>query len=69
MFSKNFLWFLTLFGVVLAASRGFVQEGVPGLDPEKAMSQVALHTHYMPDSWRNHAHTYEVPEAAKMGGR
>jgi len=54
------IWYLTLFGAFLAASRAFAQEPDPALEPEKAMKRIELHTHYFPDSWRTKAHKYEV---------
>ena len=49
-------------GLVLAASRALVVEGGGGggsggglgasADPEAALAEVALHTHYLPAHWR-----------------
>jgi hypothetical protein len=32
-------------------------------DPERAMSELVLHTHYLPRHWRGRAHTAEVQQA------
>lgn len=54
-------WIATL-GIILAVSRGFIQESGVAYEPEEALTEVVMHTHYLPRHWRGRAHTREVQE-------
>lgn len=59
------LQILTVSGVILGASRSFVpspasQEHDVMKDPNQVLEEVAVHTHYMPLTWRNRGHTPQV---------
>jgi len=59
------LQLLTVSGLVLGASRSFVpspasQDHDVMKDPNQALEEVAVHTHYMPLTWRNRGHTQQV---------
>ena len=47
-------------GIILAVSRGLVQEPGVANDPELVLLEVVAHTHYLPRHWRSRAHTREV---------
>lgn len=47
-------------GIILAVSRGLVQEPGVASDPELVLLEVVAHTHYLPRHWRSRAHTREV---------
>ena len=38
--------------MVLALSRAFIIEGGVAFDPEAALADVVVHTHYLPRHWR-----------------
>lgn len=60
-FSASRRWIATL-GIILAISRAFVQESGVAYEPEEALTEVVMHTHYLPRHWRGRAHTREVQE-------
>jgi hypothetical protein len=47
-----------------AGAGGFGAPAAPP-DPERAMAELALHTHYLPRHWRGRAHTAEVQSAVR----
>ncbi|KAJ3380358.1 autophagy protein atg9 [Entophlyctis sp. JEL0112] len=57
---KSALFYMTVFGGLLAASRGMVPEEGRVFEPEKMLREVAEDTHYLPDEWRGRLHTEEV---------
>lgn len=57
---KNFLWFLTVFGAILAVCRALTSEPDTALDPTTALKAVRLHTSFYPRHWRNRENTFEV---------
>ncbi len=70
LYSREFLienfpfscrWIATL-GIILAVSRGFIQESGVAYEPEEALTEVVMHTHHLPRHWRGRAHTREVQE-------
>lgn len=61
------LQLLTVSGLILGASRSFIpspaaQDHDLMKDPNQALEEVAVHTHYMPLTWRNRGHTPQVFE-------
>ncbi|KAJ9533597.1 hypothetical protein QJQ45_026663, partial [Haematococcus lacustris] len=63
LLGRHLVWWLATLGVVLTASRAFIDEEPVGYDPERAMQEVVAHTHYLPRHWRGRAHTAEVQAA------
>lgn len=44
-------------------SRTFINETPVAFDPERAMAELVLHTHYLPRHWRGRAHSAEVQQS------
>ncbi|KAI3424722.1 hypothetical protein D9Q98_008111 [Chlorella vulgaris] len=62
LLGRQLVWWVAVVGVVLALSRAFVIESETAFDPEVALMEVVLHTHYLPRHWRGRAHTREVQQ-------
>ncbi|KAJ1910292.1 autophagy protein atg9, partial [Tieghemiomyces parasiticus] len=58
--NKTVLFYIGLFGAVVAASRSAVPDEHLIYDPETALTAVLEDLHYLPSEWRNHLHTPEV---------
>ncbi|KAI0636593.1 APG9-domain-containing protein [Trametes polyzona] len=57
---RTVLFYLTVFGSLLAVARGMIPEENRVFDPELLMSEVVQYTHYMPDEWRGGLHSKKV---------
>jgi autophagy-related protein 9 len=57
---RSVLFYITIFGSILAVARGMIPEDHRVTDPEKLMLEVAEHTHWMPEEWRGRLHSTEV---------
>jgi autophagy-related protein 9 len=57
---RTVLFYLTLFGSILAVARGMVPDEHRVFDPHELMSDVIHDTHYMPDSWQDALHSKRV---------
>lgn len=57
---RSVLFYIGLFGGVLAMARGMVPEEHSIVDPEKVMQEIASYTHYMPEGWSGHLHSHKV---------
>jgi hypothetical protein len=44
-------------------SRAFINDTPVAFDPERAMAELVLHTHYLPRHWRGRAHSAEVQQS------
>ncbi|CAL0316833.1 unnamed protein product [Lupinus luteus] len=60
IFGRNLLWYAAVFGTITAISRAAITDEILVLDPERAMSMVVQHTHYMPKRWRGKESTVNV---------
>eukprot|EP00775_Hariotina_reticulata_P004154 gene4154-4402_t len=60
---RNVVWWLALTGILLTISRSLVNDTPVAFDPERAMAELVLHTHYLPRHWRGRAHSSEVQQA------
>lgn len=49
--------------VFCCCSRTFINDTPVAFDPERAMAELVLHTHYLPRHWRGRAHSAEVQQA------
>eukprot|EP00002_Diphylleia_rotans_P013074 TRINITY_DN2544_c0_g1_i2.p1 TRINITY_DN2544_c0_g1~~TRINITY_DN2544_c0_g1_i2.p1 ORF type:complete len:499 (+),score=68.75 TRINITY_DN2544_c0_g1_i2:1062-2558(+) len=58
--SKSLIFFVGVFGTILAASRSFMPSENPAFDPDDALRKVVEHTHYFPRHWKDQAHTWKV---------
>ncbi|KAI0705888.1 autophagy protein Apg9-domain-containing protein [Cytidiella melzeri] len=59
---RTVLFYLTIFGSILAVSRGMIPEENRVFDPELLMSEVIQYTHYMPEEWKGQLHAKKTHE-------
>nr|XP_019045197.1 autophagy-like protein 9 [Kwoniella bestiolae CBS 10118]OCF24127.1 autophagy-like protein 9 [Kwoniella bestiolae CBS 10118] len=57
---RTVLFYLGLFGGVLAVARGMVPEENMVFDPEERMREVVGYTHYLPGEWKGKLHSQMV---------
>lgn len=57
---RTVLFYISIFGSILAVSRSMVPEESTVFDPEAAMRMVIEYTHYQPKSWNNSLHSEKV---------
>ncbi|KAF8311594.1 APG9-domain-containing protein [Clavulina sp. PMI_390] len=57
---RSALFYLTVFGSILAAARGMVPEEHRVYDTEELIQEVIGYTHYMPDEWKGRLHSQAV---------
>lgn len=57
---RTVLFYITIFGVILAVARGMVPDENRVVDPEELMKKIVEHTHYLPIEWRGKLHSAEV---------
>lgn len=57
---RTVLFYLGVFGSIMAAARGMVPEDNRVFDPELLMEEVIRYTHYMPDEWKDQMHSKQV---------
>ena len=54
------LFWISVFGGILATARGMIPDDHDVFDPEQLMMEVITHTHYMPDEWKGELHSKKV---------
>ena len=54
---RTVLFYLGVFGSVLAVARGMIPEENRVFDPELLIMEVIQDTHYMPDHWKDELHS------------
>ncbi|OBZ65786.1 Autophagy-related protein 9 [Grifola frondosa] len=59
---RTVIFYLTVFGSILAVARGMIPEENMVFDPELLMTEVVQYTHYMPDEWKDQLHSKKVHE-------
>ncbi|KAH9930780.1 autophagy protein Apg9-domain-containing protein [Fomitopsis serialis] len=59
---RTVLFYITIFGSILAVARGMIPEETRVFDPELLMTDVIQYTHYMPDEWKGQLHSKKVHE-------
>ncbi|XP_069678883.1 autophagy-related protein 9A isoform X1 [Periplaneta americana] len=59
---EHVLTAITVLGAIVAGSRVFIPDENLVWCPEKLVTAVLAHVHYLPDSWRGQAHTNRVRE-------
>eukprot|EP00276_Gloeochaete_wittrockiana_P000285 CAMPEP_0184674590 /NCGR_PEP_ID=MMETSP0308-20130426/87260_1 /TAXON_ID=38269 /ORGANISM="Gloeochaete witrockiana, Strain SAG 46.84" /LENGTH=612 /DNA_ID=CAMNT_0027122211 /DNA_START=606 /DNA_END=2444 /DNA_ORIENTATION=+ len=59
-FDKPLWWWLAVFGTVVAACRAYALDEHTVLDPDTAMEEVYMHTHFMPRHWRARSASLDV---------
>ncbi|KAH8827329.1 putative transmembrane protein [Flagelloscypha sp. PMI_526] len=57
---RTVLFYITIFGSILAVARGIIPEEGRVFDPELLMMEVISFTHYMPDHWRGLLHSKQT---------
>ncbi|KAJ7709570.1 autophagy protein Apg9-domain-containing protein [Mycena rosella] len=57
---RTVLFYLGVFGSVLAVARGMIPEENRVFDPEFLMTEVITFTHYMPDEWKGDLHSKRI---------
>ena len=57
---RTVLFYITVFGSILAVARGMVPEDHRVVDPEELMKAVIEETHYLPAEWRGKLHSAQV---------
>ncbi|TFL02983.1 autophagy protein Apg9-domain-containing protein [Pterulicium gracile] len=57
---RTILFYIGLFATILAVVRGMIPEDNRVFDPEMLMEEVIVHTHYMPDEWKDKLHSKQV---------
>ncbi|THH10276.1 hypothetical protein EW145_g1440 [Phellinidium pouzarii] len=57
---RTVLFYLGVFGSIMAVARGMVPEDNSIFDPEILMTEVIHYTHYMPDEWKGQLHSQKV---------
>ncbi|KAF9469255.1 putative transmembrane protein [Collybia nuda] len=59
---RTVVFYLGVFGAILAVARGMIPEENRVFDPEMLMTEVIAYTHYMPDEWKEQLHSKKVHE-------
>ncbi|KIM30981.1 hypothetical protein M408DRAFT_327891 [Serendipita vermifera MAFF 305830] len=57
---RTVLFWIGVFGGILAVTRGMITDGHLVFDPEILMKEVIRHTHYMPEGWKGELHSQKV---------
>ena len=57
---RTVLFYISVFGGILAVARGMIPEDNRVFDPEQLMTGVVQYTHYMPDEWKDELHSKKV---------
>ncbi|GAA5965569.1 hypothetical protein JCM21900_005159 [Sporobolomyces salmonicolor] len=57
---RTVLFYIGVFGTVLAVARGMVPDENRVVDPEELMKGIIEHTHYVPVEWRGKLHSADV---------
>lgn len=60
---RNVLFYIGVFGAVLAVSRGMIPDEHLVFEPEAVLREVIQHTHYLPQDWKGRFHSAEVHQA------
>ncbi|KAK4048677.1 autophagy protein atg9 [Microbotryomycetes sp. JL201] len=60
---RTVLFYIGIFGTVLAVARGMVPDENKVVDTEELMRSIVEHTHYLPTEWRGKLHSAEVHAA------
>ena len=57
---RTVLFYIGLFGSILAVARGMIPEENMVYDPEELMREIIQSTHYMPSEWKDRLHSQQV---------
>ncbi|BGP03722.1 autophagy protein atg9 [Rhodotorula toruloides] len=57
---RTVLFYIGVFGTILAVARGMSPDDNRVVDPEELMRNIVEHTHYLPNEWKDKLHSAEV---------
>ncbi|GAA5871380.1 hypothetical protein JCM3774_005584 [Rhodotorula dairenensis] len=57
---RTVLFYIGVFGTILAVARGMLPDENRVVDPELLMREIVEHTHYLPAEWKDKLHSTEV---------
>ena len=57
---RTVLFYITVFGTIVAVARGMIPEDNAIFDPKLLMEDVIDYTHYMPVEWKDQLHSQKV---------
>lgn len=57
---RTVLFYITLFGTILAVTRGMIPEDNQVFNPELLLRAVVHYTHYLPEEWKGKLHSQQV---------
>ncbi|BGP66174.1 hypothetical protein NBRC10512_001448 [Rhodotorula toruloides] len=57
---RTVLFYIGVFGTILAVARGMLPDENRVVDPEELMRNIVEHTHYLPKEWKDKLHSAEV---------
>lgn len=60
---RNVLFYIGVFGAILAVARGMIPDEHLVFEPEAMLREVITHTHYLPPDWKGRFHSAEVHQA------
>lgn len=60
---RNVLFYIGVFGAILAVARGMIPDEHLVFEPEAVLREVIQHTHYLPQEWKGRFHSAEVHQA------
>lgn len=60
---RNVLFYIGVFGAILAVSRGMIPDEHLVFEPEAVLREVIQHTHYLPQDWKGRFHSAQVHQA------
>jgi autophagy-related protein 9 len=63
---RTVVYYLSIFGTVLAVARGMVPDKYQVFDPERLMREVVIYTHYMPVDWKGRLHSQAVSSQSSL---
>lgn len=65
---RTVLFYIGVFGSILAVARGMIPEENRVFDPELLIMEVIQDTHYMPDDWKDELHSKKVRQPSSIRG-
>ncbi|SCZ97968.1 BZ3500_MvSof-1268-A1-R1_Chr3-3g06490 [Microbotryum saponariae] len=57
---RTVLFYIGVFGTILAVARGMVPDDHKIVDPAETMRELVQHTHYLPNEWKDNLHSSGV---------
>jgi autophagy-related protein 9 len=63
---RTVLFYVGVFGSVLAVARGMIPEDHQVFDTEDLIREVIRYTHYMPQEWKGQLHSQKVTFSSSM---